>query len=84
MWGGDYESCAITGLMLLCGLQAATYVGSNIKRKSAFGLRSVSITESPKPLPASCRHSGVAATTHLLAGVLRGPGRYLTLIFRSV
>jgi hypothetical protein len=83
-WGRSYERSPITGLVFLCGLQAATYVGSNIKRKGAFGLCSVPITESPESLPANCRHSGVAATTHLLAGVLRWARRYLTLIFCSV
>jgi hypothetical protein len=82
--GRRYERSAITGLMLLYVLQAAAYVGSNIKRKSAFGLFSVPVTEPPESLPASCGHSRVAATTHLLAGVLGRSRRHLTLIFRSV
>jgi hypothetical protein len=74
----------MTSYILLCGLQTVAYVGSVIERKSALGLCGVSIPESPEPLPASCRHSGIIAATHLFARILRGSRRYLELLLRSV
>jgi hypothetical protein len=84
VWGRNNEPFVITSFILFYGLQTVTHAGSSIARKSALRLHSVPITESPESLPSSSRHSRVASTTHILAGILRRSRRYRAFIFFSL